>query len=684
MSLSLFHITQTQKKLTFLTLFCVGLGVFVVLKAASIQITQDSRLVALAKKQFQQKILIRAKRGNIFDRNNEPLTMNNEVKSLAVNPSKITQNKEMARKLSKALGLSYSSTLSKLRKDREFAWIKRHLDENDLKALAHQGILTSTKDLLDGFWMVKETKRVYPHGELGSNLLGAVNIDSEGIEGVEYWKNEDLGGSVVSVHGIKDALGRPLFIDASHEKDIKDGKNIRLTIDAALQFSTEKELKEAVTNTKSISGSVIVMNADTGEIVSIASYPSYNPNDIKGSPRNRRNLALTDGYEPGSTLKTIILASALSNGMKLTDSVWGERGSWNIQGKVITEAEVYEKFEWINLKKMLTVSSNIGAAKIATQLGAKKILKTLEDFKLGEKTSMGYPGEISGWLPKLNGIKAIELATLGFGQGLLVSPVQVARAYAVILNGGYLVEPKLVMDDASSPSTRKQIISAEVAKQLRESLRSVVETEEGTGKNARVDGLTIAGKTGTSQVVDSSTKRYSKSHYIASFAGFALNVEPRFVILTVLNRPQGVYYASETAAPLFAKIMESVANRYAYPVIRREVIADKNQPMHKNEDQALVANLISEVLENEKDVEALQLEKTKASLIQYEAPNAKKSMQWIMPHLVGMGPREVLQMLESRDFEVTFKGIGWVKAQSPGAGEKVRAGQKIEVRLSEP
>ena len=253
----------------------------------------------------------------------------------------------------------------------------------------------------------------------------------------------------------KRRAGKTPFIDSSAAKaaeDGRDGEPVTLTLDASLQFSVEEELRNSVRKASARAGSVIVMNSVNGEILAMANVPSYDPNQRGASPDRRRNRALTDGYEPGSTMKPVLLASALGNGMHLTDQVWGERGKFKIGGRTISEASSHEHFEWISLKRIIQVSSNIGAAKVALKLGADRYLATLKAFGFGNKTGTGFPGEISGRVPPRKSWVPITLANIGFGHGVLVTPIQMTRAYAAFLNGGWLVHPTLMKTNAQNAS----------------------------------------------------------------------------------------------------------------------------------------------------------------------------------------------------------------------------------------
>ncbi len=673
-----------RNRLTTLLAVCLVIALAVVSRAVYIQVIRDARIEKLAKHQFKSKFLVRPRRGAILDRNGEALAINAEIQSLAANPSKIKNAKTLARLLSKATGIPYSRLSSRLQGKREFVWIKRHLSEDELNRLKKLGVIDPDGDLPQGLWIVKESKRVYPHGELAAHVLGDVNLDSEGLEGVELWANRDLQGKVVSVSAIKDALGRPTFIDAVAAQHIKDGEPVSLTLDAALQFSVEQELRNAVQKTGARSGTVIVMNASNGEILAMANEPTFNPNK-KGNPASvRRNRALTDGYEPGSTMKAVLLAAALQKGMKLSDQLWGERGSMVLQGRRISEAEAHEKFEWISLKKMIQVSSNIGAAKLALKLGPDYYHDKLRTYGFGNRTGTGFPGEISGRLLPRKAWKPLTLANIGFGQGLLVTPMQMTRIYASFLNGGWLVQPKLVRSQIKgfAPEPPKRIFNGKVAEQVVEALKTVTQ-QEGTGIKAALEGYVVAGKTGTAQVVDPSTGRYSRSRYIPSFIGFAVGVEPKLVIFTALDEPKGVYYASETSAPLFRAVLNAAATRFSLPAASdpRRTLA-KSQPTPKpDRGKVILSDRITTSLAKVLPAQGPQVEELPR--LEWHRADPEGGLTWTMPSLKGLTAREVVRVLKGRDFKLQVLGEGVVKTQVPEEGKKLAEGGLIRIQLSE-
>ncbi len=667
-----------KTRLTCTMLVCIFFSAVILLRAAYIQLLRNPRLEGMARRQFQSRSLIRPRRGSILDRNGEPLAVNVETHSLAANPGKIHNKKSVARLLSKSVNIPFSKLFHKFNEKREFVWIKRHLSDAELRRFKKLRVIAAEGDWVDGLWLVKESERMYPHGKLASHILGDVNVDSEGIEGVELWMNDRLRGKVVSVSAIKDALGRPTFIDAVAAKSVQDGQSISLTIDASLQFEIEMELAHSLQRTGARAGTIIVMNAANGEVLAMANEPSFNANEKRVPADKRRNRAVTDGFEPGSTLKALLMAGVLSNGGKMTDQVWGERGSFLVQGHKISEATASEKFEWVDLKKMIQVSSNVAASKFALKLGADRYFKTIQSFGLGSKTGLGFPGEIQGRIPPRKEWGPLALANIGFGQGILVTPLQMTRAYAALVNGGWLVTPSLIKkvqgqksySEFSLEGNFTRILSQKVSQEVVEALTSVTE-QGGTGMRAALGGYRVAGKTGTAQMVDSLTGRYSHEKYMASFIGFAVEVDPKIVIFVSLTEPQGVYYGAATAAPLFKEVLTSVAHRCNLPIFldAEKISVDRAVRDQLKLTQAAYQTLVSP----EADI-----------VLQRSEAEAHRPSGWIMPSLKGLSPREVVRILKGHRLCLEVVGTGVVSSHLPEEGKAIADGGTIRLMLTEP
>jgi cell division protein FtsI (penicillin-binding protein 3) len=700
------HFYQTPAiriRLTVVILAFAVLAVGMLARSTWIQLIGDPKLEVLAKKQFQSKLVLKPRRGLILDTNGEPLAINLETSSLAGNPSKIIKDKPTLLLLSRAMGVTVGDLKKRLNSKKSFMWLERHITDDRLERFKKTGIIQITGEMPEGLWIIKEMKRIYPHGSLAGSMLGTVNIDTEGLEGVELWKESELKGTAASLDAIKDALGRPAFLNNNNFAKIQDGSDVALSIDTSLQYSVEQALEDSVFKTKSQSGMVIVMDSVTGEILALAQNPTFNPNQKRTPPHLRKLRALTDGYEPGSTLKPILVAAALQQGMKISDSLFGHNGKFVIQNKAITEAEAHEKFGYITLKKMLEVSSNIVAAELALKIGGDAYTSTLKNLGFGLKSGTQFPGEFAGRLPK-SPIKGLDLASLGFGQNILVTPLQMVRAYATLANGGYEVEPTLLKPDPKKldlNSKRAQLLKSTTTTELSKALLAVTGGENGTGKKAQVPGFKIAGKTGTAQTVDPKTKRYSTSRYISSFIGYPIGTKRSIVVLTLLDQPRGIYYASETAAPLFSQVMKQVVSRFSIPATEPLSIQLTNiepqpqDPQDNDHDKDPLKLIRSSALEaNEKvlrnpasGIETKPIEAhIEQDLLSDTADQSETTtipMTPSMPSLMGLTAQEAMGRLKSSNPRLRIHGFGTVKRQLPEVGAPLKMGARVTLFLND-
>ena len=663
-----FHSTPAIRiRLSFVICVFALLSIGMLVRSTWLQIIHDPKLENLARRQFQAKILVKPRRGLILDRTGEPLAINLETSSLAGNPQKILKSPATLHLLARAMNLSASTLKKRLDAHKSFLWVERHLTDDRLDRLKRIGIVQSNGDMPEGLWIIKEMKRVYPHGELASSLLGSVNVDTEGLEGVELWKNTLLRGKGASFDAFKDALGRPTLITSNEKVKMEDGENTELSIDASLQYSVEESLNEAMDKTKSDAGLVVVMDSNTGEILALAQSPSH-------AHHIKKVTAISDGYEPGSTMKPLMLASAINKGVvKITDTFFGHYGKFVLQGRTISEAEAHEKFGYITVKKMIEVSSNVVAAELALKFGAERYVASLKELGFGARTGIGFPGEIAGWMPaQTKNIKPLTLGTMGFGQSVMVTPIQMLRAYAALSNGGYLIEPTLLKRSDKDQYKRIPVLKAQAVRDTTEALIGVTEAEKGTGHKAQVEGFHIAGKTGTAQAVDPHTHRYSTSRYIASFIGFPAKAKQPVTVLALLDHPRGIYYAGETAAPLFSKVMKQVVSRFSIPATEKVSIplVDGSPTPHHDE---------------RKDQEVIQIAKSSAEVTDasIESTQELNIDHPVMPSMIGLTPQEAIRALKPFSPIVQLKGFGLIKKQVPESGSMISRNVHVTLILEE-
>lgn len=518
---------------------------------------------------------IPVKRGIIYDRKGRELAVNIDTESIFVNPSEIGSTEKFFSALSGLTEYKKSDLLKKISANKRFFWIQRHSDLESAKRIKELGI--------SGIGFIPETKRYYPKGRLASHIIGYVDIDSKGLEGVEKKYEKYLSAQQESEFVIRDAKGNVL------SKGIKEavmGNNVILTIDEGLQYIVEKYIDEAMEQWKASSASAIMMNPFTGEILAMASRPTYDPNmPSRVKPDFRRNRALTDCYEPGSTFKIIVSTAALEEGKVTPETRFDcSPGYIEVAGKRIKDVH---KYGILTFREVLQKSSNVGAIKIGQILGGQKIYEYINRFGFGRKTGIDLIGEVSGTVRPFDKWSAMSLGAIPIGYEISVTPLQILRAYSAIANGGYLVKP-FVVSEIYSPSGNivykkipetERIISEKTANTMREILKSVTE-EGGTAKTAAVDGNIVAGKTGTARILDQKTKRYSTDKYVSSFVGFVPAENPKIAMIVVVHEPKGAIYGGVVAGPIFKKIADEALS---YLNVPRDDSKEKGLLLVRNE-----------------------------------------------------------------------------------------------------
>lgn len=534
--------------------------VIIVIRLADIMIFNHKRFLERAKKQQISIEEIQVRRGAILDRKGREMAVNIELESLYGDPGELVSPEAAAKVLSNHLGGSEKAIYRKLCSEGRFVWIQRKMRPETAEKI---------KSLrLSGLGFIEEVKRFYPKGPLAAHVIGTVNIDNKGIEGIELQYDRFIRGTGGKVLYKKDASGKRLSEGVEIEQK---GNNIVLTIDEGIQAIVEAELDEAMSKWRASASVAIVMDPWTGEILALANRPTYNPNQPGRSVDSvRRNRAITDIYEPGSTFKIIVGTAALEEKIVKVNTLFDcSKGYIEIGGKKIRDAH---KHGILTFKEVIQKSSNVGSSMIGLKLGKERLYKYAKAFGFGEKTGIDLPGEVSGWIRPPEKWSGTSIGAISIGQEVAVTPLQVLRAYSAIANGGFLVTPHVV-SKIISPEGRivwsftpsfKRAISGETAKIFRDILKSVTE-EGGTATAASVEGNDVAGKTGTAQVIDPGTKRYSRDRYIASFVGFLPADDPRVAIIVVIYEPKGDHYGGIVAAPVFKGIAEKIMSYLNIP-----------------------------------------------------------------------------------------------------------------------
>lgn len=530
--------------LFFILLVVIGLGYRIfnlaILDQKFLRQQGDERVVRL--------INTPAFRGMIVDRNGFPLAVSTTVYSAWINPKEFTAEKQQVDSLGKLLGLKtrdiYSIALASLKKKREFVYLKRSLPPL---------VASQIKKLnIPGIYLQSEFHRYYPEGEITAQVVGLTNIDDQGQEGLELAYNDWLQGEPGKKWVIKDRLGR-IISNVQTISEQKPGHDLILSIDRRIQYIAYRELMKSVLENEAQSGSAVVLNAKTGEVLAMVNYPSYNPNNRQVAKKeNMRNRALTDSFEPGSTIKPFSVARALESGLFKPTTMIDTSPGWLRLGHNIVKDEHYHGL--MSVTEILQRSSNVGISKMIIGLPPDLLWSLLHRAGFGEISGIGFPGEQSGSLVKQNRWGEFVLANYAIGYGISVTVMQLAHAYTILANNGKLLPVTLLKQETQIKG--EQVLSSNIANQVLSLLEFVVNGKGGTGEQAKVEGYRVGGKTGTSQMVMDGV--YQHHHHTSSFVGIAPLTNPELIVAVVIHDPQGKnYYGGLVSGPTFAKITEN-------------------------------------------------------------------------------------------------------------------------------
>lgn len=628
-----------SKKIKFSFFILVSLFTLIVSKAFYVQILNKEKLIKYSNSQFLRKTTIHPKRGIIYDRNLNPLAINIDTYNLFFIPKKEKNLKAKLIKLDKILGISDASeNYRKIKKRKKFTWLYRNIriDEDKIEDIKE----------ISNLFVEKSPKRFYPNHELLAQTLGFVGVDNNGLSGVEYQFNKELEGEKQVIKYFRDAKGRPVKLKSVDQG--KKPKDIVLSIDKEIQALTEKYLKEAVVKHDAVKGGVIVMNPENGEIMAMANYPTFDPNKINDSKPNDRKLSIiTDPFEPGSTFKVLTIASALENNIVRPDSnYYCEEGKLKVENHIISEAESRKKFEWLSVEDIIKYSSNVGTTKIAFDLTYPKLKKTIDTFHFGKKTNIELPGESRGIYKTENeNVRPLELSNISFGQGIATTAIQMATFYSALANGGYLVEPTIIKDKKQK---KKKVLSKDVVNKINSMLVKAV--DEGTGGNARISFVDIAGKTSTAQKAVNG--KYTS--YIGGFIGYPVNTKKKFVIYSYIDAPQkGGYYGNVVAAPIFKKVAQFI--------------------LFKNKEFGNLAKNKKIIPRKGFDIVAVK-----------QASIDRSFRKGFMPDFVGLDKRSAQRLADKANIKARFIGFGVVKEQFPKKGESLNSSIQAKLIFKAP
>jgi cell division protein FtsI (penicillin-binding protein 3) len=624
-------------------------------RAFYLQILKHEEMIKRAEKQHQRIVPLTPARGAIMDRNGTPLAVSVEMDSCYAEPRHIQDIAGTAAVLSPMLGTPKQEIARKISNAKNFVWLERRMTPE---------MATRIKNMkLRGIGFVKENKRFYPNVEIAAHVLGFTGQDPNGLEGIELKYDGIILGNTGYMITERDNLGRDIAVKSTVIKNASPGKNVILTLDKNIQYIAEKELAKAVTENRAKGGMALVMESDTGKILAMANFPTYNPNAYsRYTLAQMRNRSVADSFEPGSTFKIFVIAAALEEKIvKPNDMFNCENGVYKVADRIIHDDHPHPR---LTVSDVMKYSSNIGAAKIGFKLGDERLSRYLRNFGFGERTGIDLPGESPGNLKKR--WYGVDLATISFGQGVSTSAMQLASAVSSIANGGNLMKPYLVeriLDDSGretqkfEPQVVRRVVSTETAHKVARMMETVT-NEGGTGTKAAVEGFRVAGKTGTAQKVDSLTRRYGAKR-TASFVGFIPADKPKLTIVVIVDEPQGSKYGGVVAAPAFHSIAtNSLAYLNIIPAAEIKAVAQKTPAKAPAPQQ------------QETETEGGSID---------AIPDGEGA---IMPNFKGMSMRRVLQVMEKNNINIRLMGSGKAMEQNPPAGHKIRGIGEVWIKFA--
>lgn len=523
------------------------------LRLVQLQVVRGGRLQTIAARQRLATIPLQPRRGRLLDRRGRPLAINVEATSVYAVPISIPNRAAFAARIAPILGIHKDEVVRRLQGGRHFVWLARKVRPEVIAKL-------KSADLGDQIGFRIEDRRAYPGGSSAAHLLGFVGIDNQGLAGIELAYDHRLRGIAGEAVAAHDGIGRILVETQRTVQPPVDGADLLLTIDQVIQHIAERELDAAMTRTRSRAGSVIVMDARTGEILALAGRPAFDPNaGVRAAPHLWLNRAVSEMYEPGSTFKVFLTAAALDSGLLSPEDRFFCNGSLRIGGHVVRDG-TERTHGWQTVRDVVKNSCNIGSAQMATRLGKPTFYRYIRAFGFGESTRIDLPGEVGGMVRAPSGWLGPGLATISFGQGISVTSLQLLSAAAALANDGLLLRPFVVrgvrdaqgrMTEVAGTQPARRVIQPEVAREVLHMMTTAV--DEGTGIRARIEGYAVAGKTGTAQK-PAPGGGYAPGRYVASFLGIVPADQPRLAILVMLDQPVGAYYGGEIAAPVFREV----------------------------------------------------------------------------------------------------------------------------------
>src|SRR5579862_2088170 len=641
-----------------------------------VQLFCYSEYLAKAQRQQERIFEISPKRGTIYDRKGRELAVSLPMDSVFGDPAEIADVDAVSRLLSRVLDVSSDDLADKLRQAKTPVRMARKLSPETVQRITDMN--------LKGVFFQKENRRVYPQRELAASVLGYVDVDEKGIGGIEYSLDKQIRGRPGKMMVMAD--GHRRWYDR-RESAADPGASVTLTIDETVQYIAEKELAKAIEDTHAKAGTVVVQDPNSGELLAVANWPGFDPNDAGNfSPESRIDRAVASAYEPGSTFKVLTLTGAIQNGVASPDEMVDcQMGQIMVSGRLIHD---WKKFGVLSVKEVLEHSSDVGAIKIALRLGAPRFYDTIRAFGIGQPTGIELPGENRGLLRPLDNWTPSSIGSLAMGQEVSVTPIQIVSAISAVANGGTLYHPRVVREirDAETgteqphPDAEPQdATDARTAATMREMMEHVM--IEGTGKHSQLDGYTSGGKSGTAQKIDPATGRYSRTQYNASFVGFAPVNNPAITILVVLDSPVGPHHGGEVGGPVFKRVADQTL---AYLGVPHDVPSATDVETAKNSGATPPPNPEAEELNAGKArfAEAVARGGDNAGAAPTVAFAGDDEV--VVPALGGETVRGVMEECAKVGLAPALIGNGIALEQFPSAGTQVQRDSRVTVRFGRP
>jgi cell division protein FtsI (penicillin-binding protein 3) len=654
----------------FIVLWMMAIGV----RLVYLQVTKHDDLSGRAHSQQQGVIETGFERGQLSDREGRQLARSLETQSIFVAPDEITNIPMVSELLASSLGANKAEIAKQISEaqssNRRFLWIARRVADEQAQKIA------ACK--LDGVHLQKEAKRFYPNGQLAAHVLGFVGLDNTGQAGIEQYFNQKISGEPGKLFLERDSRGR---VYHSFEIESKPGQNVVLTLDQMIQYRAEQALAAAVESAHAKSGTAIVLDPQTGEILALANAPTFDPNK-PGAARaeTRSNQALEYVYEPGSTFKIVAFSAALEKKLiKPDDPIDCQMGSITVAKRLIHD---HKPFGVLTATEALEKSSNVAAIKLGLKVGDSGMFDFIKLYGFGSRTGVELPGETAGLLNPLKRWQPSSIGSIAMGQEIGVTPLQVVAAFAAVANGGVRIAPHIVREIRSANGSsvyrpepeQHRVISVETANALKGMLEGV--TLNGTAKKAQLNGYSAAGKTGTAQKIDPKTRGYSATKHVASFVGFAPVSNPAVVIIVVIDEPAGAYHGGDVAAPVFRQIAEQILpDMNVAPDLE---IKDTPQLIAQRETPSVETRKQNEPSRSQAEVSQTPMPEVSRSGRDGEVVYAAATRRAIvMPDLRGRSVRDVARTCAQLGLQMEARGDGRVVRQTPAPGAEVSNGQFV-------